>query len=271
MKVLSIDIGIKNLAYILIEHNEKDSDYNIIDWNVINLCNYVPNCCNEKCNVKAKFCKEEKFFCKKHTKNENYNIPTVNIKTLSKKNIKELTKICEINNINCSKNSHKQDLINLIEDYISNTCFEIVEEPNANNVKLIDLGINLKVECNKLFKTLDLNSIDQIILENQISPLANRMKTLQGMITQYFIDNGNYNIEYISATNKLKLFIKNQKTSYAERKKLSIIYSKELLEKNNKNSQLEFFSKHSKKDDLADCFLQATYYLNTFNKMLLIK
>ena len=68
MKVLSIDVGIKNLAYILIEHNENDSNYNIIDWNVLNLCNFVPNCCNEKCKFKAKFGKEDKFFCKKHTK-----------------------------------------------------------------------------------------------------------------------------------------------------------------------------------------------------------
>jgi hypothetical protein len=99
------------------------------------------------------------------------------------------------------------------------------------------------------------------------------MKTLQGMITQFFIDKGNYNIKYISAINKLKLFIKNkntkEKTSYSERKKLSIIYSKELLEKNNKTTELDFFIKHSKKDDLADCFLQSIYYLNTFNKLIL--
>ena len=89
------------------------------------------------------------------------------------------------------------------------------------------------------------------------------------MITQFFIDKGNYNIKYISAINKLKLFTKNQKTSYAERKKLSITYTKELLEKNNKTTELDFFIKHSKKDDLADCFLQSIYYLNTFNKLIL--
>ena len=269
MKVLSIDVGIKNLAYILIEHNSNDSNYNIIDWNVLNLCNFIPNCCNEKCKFKAKFSKENKFFCKKHTKNEDYKIPTINTKTLNKKNIKEIIQIAETNNIIIEKNSNKNELIKIIEDHINNTCFDLIEEPNANNVNLIDLGINLKIECNKLFEKLDLNSIDQIILENQISPLANRMKTLQGMISQYFIDNGNYNIEFISAINKLKLFIKNQKTSYSERKKLSIIYSKELLEKNNKTLEMDFFIKHSKKDDLADCFLQAIYYLNTFNKLML--
>ena len=231
MKVLSIDVGIKNLAYILIEHNENDSNYNVIDWNVLNLCNIIPNCCNEKCKFKAKFVKEDRFFCKKHTKNEDYKIPTINAKTLCKKNIKDLMKIAETNNIIIEKNTNKNELIKILEDYISNYCFNVIEEPNANNVNLIDLGINLKNECNELLKKFDILDIDQIILENQISPLANRMKTLQGMITQFFIDKGNYNIKYISAINKLKLFIKNQKTSYAERKKLCIIHSKELLEK----------------------------------------
>lgn len=273
MKVLSIDVGIKNLAYILIEHNENDSNYNIIDWNVLNLCNFVPNCCNEKCKFKAKFGKEDKFFCKKHTKNEDYQIPTINTKTLTKKNIKELIQLCEEHNIILENNSKKSEIIKAIEDYISNTCFDLIEEPNANNVNLIDLGINLKIGCNELLKKFDILNVDQIILENQISPLANRMKTLQGMITQFFIDKGNYNIKYISAINKLRLFIKNkntkEKTSYSERKKLSIIYSKELLEKNNKITELDFFSKHSKKDDLADCFLQSIYYFNAFNKLIL--
>ncbi len=269
MKVLSIDVGIKNLAYILIEHHEGEDNYNIIEWDVLNLCNFVPNCCNEKCKFKAKFGKEDKFFCKKHTKNEDYKIPTINTKTLIKKNIKELILLCEEHNIILENSSKKSEIIKTIEDYISNTCFDLIEEPNANNVNLIDLGINLKNECNKLLNKFDILNVDQIILENQISPLANRMKTLQGMITQFFIDKGNYNIKYISAINKLKLFIKNKKTNYTERKKLCIIYSKELLEKNNKTNELEFFFKHLKKDDLADCFLQSIYYLNTFNKFIL--
>ena len=37
------------------------------------------------------------------------------------------------------------------------------------------------------------------------------MKTIQGMIAQYFIDCNNYNIEFISAANKLKLFNNNKK------------------------------------------------------------
>tara|TARA_B100000989_G_C19500146_1_gene453868 strand:+ start:895 stop:1704 length:810 start_codon:yes stop_codon:yes gene_type:complete len=267
MKVLSIDIGIKNLAFILMEHEESNSDFHIIKWDVINLCNTIPNCTHPKCNAKAKFYKNNSFYCKKHTKNEEFKIPNINIKTLSKQNIKTLNDIIDKNNISIDKKTNKQDLIKKIEEFMENYCFNVVETINANNVNLIDLGINMKCECNKIFDCSTINSIDMIIIENQISPIANRMKTIQGMIAQYFIDRGNYNIEFISAANKLKLFIENKKTSYSERKKLSIVYTGDLLNKKNKNKEIDFFTKHSKKDDLADCFLQGIYYLNTYNKL----
>ena len=269
MKVLSIDIGIKNMAYIIIEHKEDSENFEIIKWDIINLCNIVPNCSNNKCSCKAKFSKNDRFFCKKHTKNEEYKIPTINTKTLVKQNMKTLINIAEENSIVFDKSYSKQELLKTIEDYVYNNCFDIIEEINANNVKLIDLGISLKLECNKLFEIIDLFSIDMIILENQISPIANRMKTIQGMITQYFIDNNNHNIEFISSINKLKFFLNNEKTTYNERKKKGILITKELLEKKNKNAEIEFFIKNSKKDDLADCFLQAIYYLTTFNKLKL--
>ena len=34
-------------------------------------------------------------------------------------------------------------------------------------------------------------------------------------------------------------------------------------------NDLEYFNKHSKKDDLADCFLQGIYYLVNINKLAL--
>ena len=272
MKVLSIDIGIKNLAYILLEHKENNYNFEILKWDIINLCNTIPNCSNPKCKSKAKFYKNNYFFCKKHTKNEELKIPNINMKTLSKQSIKCLNDIITDNNIihkNADKKLNKQELIKLIENYIENNCFNIVETINANNVNLIDLGINLKCECNNIFESKLIDSIDMIILENQISPIANRMKTIQGMIAQYFIDRGNYNIEFISAANKLKLFVQNKKTSYNERKKLSINYTNDLLNKKNKENELNFFSKHVKKDDLADCFLQGIYYLNYHNKLII--
>jgi hypothetical protein len=93
------------------------------------------------------------------------------------------------------------------------------------------------------------------------------MKTIQGMIAQYFIMRNVENIHFISSVNKLKnLQTQEDKdkdkdpTSYSERKKMGIKKTIELLT-NTDSSLLTFFNKHSKKDDLADCYLQGLYFL----------
>ena len=40
-------------------------------------------------------------------------------------------------------------------------------------------------------KLPDIESITHVFIENQISPIANRMKTIQGMLAQYFIMKSN--------------------------------------------------------------------------------
>ena len=58
-------------------------------------------------------------------------------------------------------------------------------------------------------------------------------------------------------------FLGDKKTSYSERKKLSIIKTKEILEDSFENKNwMQHFVKHGKKDDLADSFLQALWYIN---------
>lgn len=289
MKVLSIDIGIKNLAYVILEvanananantnaNLDKNSivngsqDFKIIKWDVINLCNKFISCSSNTCTKQACFHKNDTFYCKNHTKKTEYSLPLCNVKTLHKQSVTNLSALVEKCDLKLEKPINKARLISSLEDYLKSTCFEAIENVNANNVNLIDLGISLKNELNELFNNYDLASIDQIIIENQISPIANRMKCIQGMVAQYFIDCNNHNIAFISATNKLKAFInkdkdktaeKEKKVSYNERKKLSILYSKQLLENKNMMHDLAYFVKHSKKDDLADCLLQGIYYLD---------
>jgi hypothetical protein len=279
MKVLSIDIGIKNLAYVILELTNLDKntivngpqEFKIIKWDVINLCNKFISCSANKCTKQACFHKNDTFYCKNHTKKTEYSLPLCNVKTLHKQSLVNLSALVEKCDLKLEKPINKATLLSSLEDYLKSTCFEALENVNANNVNLIDLGISLKNELNELFNNYDLASIDQIIIENQISPIANRMKCIQGMVAQYFIDCNNHNIAFISATNKLKAFInkdkdkaaeKEKKISYNERKKLSILYSKQLLENKNMMHDLDYFVKHSKKDDLADCLLQGIYYLD---------
>ena len=124
---------------------------------------------------------------------------------------------------------------------------------------MIDCGILLKKHLDKTFKN---KKIDKIIIENQIGPLALRMKMMQGMITQHFIENNLEDIELINASNKLKDFLKG-KSTYNERKKLGIEITRNLLETEMKlNVWVDYFNKNSKKDDLADSYLQCLWYIN---------
>lgn len=82
---------------------------------------------------------------------------------------------------------------------------------NANNMNMVDLGKGLFTALETIT-----DKIDFILIENQIGQNAIRMKSLQGMITLYFISKGKYNILYWNAGNKLKRFLK-KKTSYTEK------------------------------------------------------
>tara|TARA_B100000902_G_scaffold399910_1_gene473536 strand:- start:4043 stop:4876 length:834 start_codon:yes stop_codon:yes gene_type:complete len=274
MKILSIDVGIKNLAYCLLDINKNKDDFKIIKWDTINLLE------QKKCSVcdkPAKFSKNNQDYCRKHAKNCEYQIPTprdLNIKRLNLNDIHEYIKINDISlNIlqECRKNIKRTNIIEELQKYNDNKFFEPIKDDNAGMVSLINIGINLRDKLNELLIEIEKTchgeqKIEKILIENQLSSLAIRMKTLQGMITQYFIMKGYENIEYVCSQNKLKLFLERnktserpsagEKTSYSERKKLGIKYCQELLNEKGMHTWLEFMSKHTKKDDLADCFLQ---------------
>jgi hypothetical protein len=134
--------------------------------------------------------------------------------------------------------------------------WKVVElcETNASKASIIDIGT-------KLYEALEeiKYDFDEAIIENQIGPNAIRMKSLQGMITMYFIGKG-VHVTYWNASNKLKPYIQT-KTTYPQRKKLSIAVTRAIVYKEY-NPLLEYYNSHKKKDDLADCFLQLIDYLS---------
>jgi len=76
------------------------------------------------------------------------------------------------------------------------------------------------------------------------------------------------NIEFISSSNKLKPFLEKKKTSYAERKKMGITITKQLIsESSYLHSWVDTFQKSKKKDDLADCFLQGLWFMKENNQI----
>jgi|TARA_B110001450_G_scaffold134625_2_gene126412 hypothetical protein len=271
MKILSIDVGIKNLAYCLV--NFENNEISIDEWDVINICREKNTICGEKlktkntvCGKKAKFYKNEKYYCSVHSKNSEFLTPTNDIRLLKKKllkknakiSIKKLIEFCKNNNLEYIK-IKKEYLIQNIITFLNTKYLNNVEKINANNLNMIQCGVLLKKHLDKTFKN---THIDRIIIENQIGPLALRMKMMQGMITQHFIENNLEKIELINASNKLKDFLKG-KSTYNERKKLSVTITRNFLENEIKlNNWIDYFNKNSKKDDLADSYLQCLWYIN---------
>ena len=273
MKILSIDVGIKNLALCLL--SKSGENFTIANWNVVNLSQKIEFKCQEVektgqlCNKPAKFTKNSKCFCLKHSKKQDFQIPTQELKSsfIQKQKIQELHGLAEKYKLTYDKSKCKKaDLISLLNEYIYTTCFEPVETTNASKIDLVTIGKNIQTKLDEILGE-HLTSIDIVIIENQISPIANRMKTIQGMIAQYFIMKiPHIQIDFVNASNKLKdespTAEKKETTKYSDRKKQGVQKTLELLTNNyNFADWSAFFSAHAKKDDLADCFLQGLWFI----------
>ena len=322
MKIISIDVGIKNLAFCLFSIEEyksvEEDKYQIEDWGVVDLSQKTETqklctCWNdkkikkvttkEKCKYQAKWKKNDVYYCVKHAKHSEFLIPTNDYKTsfINKQNMTSLRKIFDKlneNNNNEKKNNEKRkkkeysilnsfnsisnnsnnsdtisnpnsnnsdtissslkkaDLISVILSTIETKCLQPIEEVNASKMDLVTIGRNMKIKFDNIFCQ---KRIDKVIIENQISPIANRMKTIQGMISQYFIMISEHPIEidFVNSTNKLKLGEFQSNTDYKERKQQSVSLVKKMVD----SSWLNFFNEHNKKDDLADCYLQGIWYI----------
>jgi len=297
MKVLSIDIGIKNLACCLFEKPEGSELFHILKWEVVNLSqeDECKTCCfqnvddkpkkktsnkpkkiikkpvNAICGRPAKLTKDGFHYCLAHAKKQPFKIVTPDLKPafLNKQKLQGLQDIATKYGIQKDSNTNikKTELLSLINSYREKNCFEnVAASKNASEIDLVTIGKNIKTKFGLLFG--DDLVIDHVIIENQISPIANRMKTIQGMVAQYFIMTGTgLNIEFVSASNKLKAFSKEDKEKYSDRKKLGVNKTLEIMDKeSNYGEKFEFFKAHKKKDDLADCFLQGLWYISTFKK-----
>ena len=275
MRVLSIDVGMKHLAFcvFVIQNTER---FTVEKWDIINLCtnNKTQKKCmgitkkSKPCDKSPKFYKNDAFYCKTHAKNKSFLIPTNNLK---KKKIKKYKVIQLRNLVNeykieiTKKKPLKSDYLDAIFSYMEDNYFNFIEKINANDFNLVTYGRNLKDNFNTI---LGDTPIDCLIIENQIGPLALRMKTLQGMIMQHFIERNCPIIEEISPLNKLKEYIQGKKTNYNERKKLSIAITKQQNHEIVELAEWEkHFYQHKKKDDLADALLQGLWYLKSSSLM----
>jgi len=273
MKILSVDVGIKNLAFCLFELSAPN-ELSILKWDVINLstdapvfqCGFLDK--SKCCQKPAKFTKNNVFFCLKHAKKQkDYLMPTAEMKPafIKKQKIAHLTEIADKYKVPYSPPINKAGLVDYINQHFSSVVLDANcnQKVDASGIDLVTIGTHIKNKFNNLFKNE--GTLDYVIIENQISPIANRMKTIQGMIAQYCImrEPEAHCIQFVSASNKLKN-VDGNKATYAERKKLGVEKCLEIISNNESCfPHVDFFKSHKKKDDLADSFLQGIWFIES--------
>jgi hypothetical protein len=300
MKLISFDIGIKNMAYCILDISNQNISIN--GWSVLNLmeeelptelCNQIIAGKTKKvlpkpCTKLAKYTKNGQCYCEKHVKGSPFLIPNKknSMPTLKKMKVDELIKhghtlflFLDVENLPKTK----KDILEKLEGFYQKNCVEPIikkKTKNASETDLITIGKNMKELLNKI-ECID--NVTHVVIENQISPIANRMKTIQGMLAQYFImKNSDTHIEFVSSSHKLSQFgePKTKKTkkeqekplenvlineNYKQHKKDGVYYCSRILEINSTFSSWIESLQIKKKDDLADSFLQGIWFLKHKN------
>lgn len=292
MRILSFDIGIKNLAYCLGDFNEETKELFIEEWEIINLiedelesqklCSHIGKNKNKiKCKKYANFmiANGEEYFCKTHKKNYKKYIPPI----IKKVNNGE--KCCEDN---CNKKVKYEVNGRLVcPSHKSKVEKHFKQNYNLKKVKTIkckDYPIDKLAD--KMIKLLDekyihLLNCDLVLLELQPVLKGPKMKTISNYLSMYFRIRGKHDkingsniekVKYYMATNKLEFNINNNdenKETYKARKKTGIENVNDYLIYKNDIDNKEKFNSHKKKDDLADALLQILSYLKSNNMLKL--
>jgi hypothetical protein len=249
---LGWDVGVKNLAYCLMDKNHK-----IIEWDIIDLSNKKEYYCgsNNKngkhCSCKAQFIAPEthQLFCKRHSKE------CIGIKPL----------------FECFKCNKKAKKINLIETNFycckhapdDEICEDVMTNKNVAKTSLNKIG-NILVD--KLDAIPILLTATDISIENQPCLKNPTMKSIQIMLYTYFLirlKHKKITLTMVSAQNKLKFNIETDKSKeiskitnrYQRNKKMAVEFCRYFV----KDNWLDYFEKNSKKDDLADSYLMTRY------------
>ena len=280
---ISFDIGIKNLAYCVFHRDPSMNSILLRDWGVINLSSTSeptlsagPLCNCEKaksgtCGKKAAFFLGTNYYCNVHAKNSGKLFPSkeTSMPSIRKLKVDELTQFCTRHYIAVEPKDKRTDLLQKVQTHFEKCTLQPVPKPkktNANQIHLVDIGKRIKTHFDEKFQPY-MDKLTNVILENQISPIAGRMNTIQGMVAQYFIMRSeNLQIDFISSGGKLKGLATNNSTNYSDHKKDGIRFCNLFLDANPALTPYKAVIDASiKKDDLADCFLQGIYFLKKQN------
>jgi hypothetical protein len=308
-RIISFDVGIKNLAYCVFDINSSSQTpppqpFSIIEWSILNLaeneakpkqinvCDHKKNPTSNICGKVAKYSNSSgKNFCATCAKGCEKRGELFVCDKAPKESVLKTLEMWELEAIykKYATITFDPSQSTLSKKAMANKVYKIIEErglipivktkeKSAKEINLVEIGRAIYKQLNEVLQRSDPDKrLTHVIIENQISPIATRMKTVQGMLAQYFIMTypDGLKIDFVSSSNKLKMFPKapvdpqlSTSNNYKQHKKDGVFYTQEILEKN------EWLSDHiqsmtaKKKDDLADCFLQGVWYMTSKKRII---
>lgn len=252
MKLISFDVGLRNLAYCVLEGTSR-KDVKIVDWNIIDVLGEkagvgAARC--HKCSTAARYehASDGTFACSKHAPKKKAAITKT---ALSKKSVAELQSELTKSGLQ-SDATKKADLVTLLYNHAKqNTWKKCVASSSAGSVMDLAPAIIASLDA----RMSSWKGSDAVCIENQPE---RRMYAVQAMLQMYFSMKG-IKASGVSATHKLSniVTLDDATTSYKGRKKTGIAHAYVLVPAANQ----EHFKKHPKKDDLADSFLQGLWVM----------
>ena len=253
MKLVSFDIGLRNLAYCVLQGTTRQ-DVQIMDWGIIDVLAEQsglenPRCF--KCTASATWMHATNgtLACSRHKPKQKRKMITKS--ELLKKTVAELKENLDSHGLQCPT-TKKADMVTTLYIHArQNTWKRCVKSVFSGSVIELAPSIVAALDRRKdLWK-----GADKMCFENQPD---RRMFAVQAMIQMYFCCNG-FKCEGVSATHKLNniITVDDRVDSYKGRKKTGILHAEALVPPQWKSHLL----KHPKKDDLADSFLQGLWVL----------
>lgn len=252
MKIISFDVGLRNLAYCVLEGTSR-ADVKIVDWNIIDVLGEQAGVgaarCN-KCSAAARYehASDGTFACSKHAPKKK---EAVTKTALNKKSPMELQGEIDRHGLQTTA-TKKADLVKLLYNHArQNTWKKCVASSTAGSVMDMSPAIMKSLDA----RMSSWKGADAVCIENQPE---RRMYAVQAMLQMYFTMKG-IKSAGVSATHKLSniITVDDSVTSYKGRKKTGITHAYALVPAENQ----QHFAKHPKKDDLADSFLQGLWVL----------
>jgi len=255
--LLSIDPGIRNLGICCVQLDLQNGKHPIVEWQSIDLLclSPSPNCAHDGCTKSVKYTLGDLRYCVRHAKATGCSFAPEQYESCKKRKrlgVRALKALASEVGFPADQTLTKQDLI----DHVEAKCLLKIGKPLVSAVSEPDVaGMIVKA----LGSMAWMGDVKIVLIENQIGPMAVRMRSMQAMLTMYFVCKWQCRVVYVNASNKLKNFDVPKKT-YRERKTSAIDITRRMV--SDTGGWAVVFASSQKKDDLADSFLQALWYVD---------